>query len=49
MIREMALRNLHLDDDLDDDGWFTRAQLGLSTFDIADDDEEEFQFTIPEL
>lgn len=49
MIREMALRNLHLDDDLEDDGWFTRAQLGLSTFDIADDEEEEFQFTIPEL
>ncbi|KAH7062447.1 hypothetical protein B0J12DRAFT_238209 [Macrophomina phaseolina] len=47
MIREMALRNLRLDEGLGGDDWFSRAQAGLSTFDIGD--EEEFQFTIPEL
>ncbi|KAL1614015.1 hypothetical protein SLS54_010085 [Diplodia seriata] len=47
MIREMALRNLRLTDRLGGDDWFSRAQSGPSAFDIADE-EEDFQFTIPE-
>ncbi|KAL1636159.1 hypothetical protein SLS58_009927 [Diplodia intermedia] len=47
MIREMALRNLRLTDRLGGDDWFSRAQSGSSAFDIADE-EEDFQFTIPE-
>lgn len=47
MIREMALRNLRLNDRLDGDDWFSQAQAGNLAFDIADE-EEDFQFTISE-
>lgn len=47
MIREMALRNLRLNDRLDGDDWFSQAQSGNLAFDIADE-EDDFQFTISE-
>lgn len=49
MIREMALRNLRLDDGLDGDDWFTRAQSGAMGAGIEDEEDEGFQFTVPEF
>ncbi|KAL1618991.1 hypothetical protein SLS56_010309 [Neofusicoccum ribis] len=50
MIREMAMRNLCLDDDLDGDDWFSQAQADNGTLGAGiGDDDEEFQFTIPQI